>query len=60
MKRIIKFGVAAAIVALNLTGCVTLSEEESEKRLKRPQYDVTIPDNPQWDTPEGEDENIGK
>ena len=60
MKRIIKLGVFAALAALNMTGCVTLSEEETERRLKRPQYDVSIPNDPQWDTPEGEDENIGK
>lgn len=43
MKRRIRYGLLALVVAAGCMGCAELHEEIDERYIEHPQYDIEIP-----------------
>lgn len=61
MKKVLKWGTCALVLAGMLSGCVKLNEDVAEERIKRPQYDIDVTIDPSWDAEQDSDDlTIGK
>lgn len=60
MKRKIRYGLWALLLAAGCAGCVKLHEDIDERQIERPQYDIEIPAPPVWDSIPQPDVPIGK
>ena len=60
MKRKIRYGLLAFMLAAGCVGCVKLHEDIDERQIERPQYDIEIPASPAWDSIPQPDVPIGK